>query len=145
MTTACDDRRAEELRQRYLAHQVETASPAQRLLMLQGQVLQDLQAADEAFETMAIEPIHRSLIHAQEIILVLRDSLIGSDWAGAEPLQSVYTFVHQRLVMCNVTKDRSLLPQCVKLVEQIFDANAKAAEAPAGPTLGGNGRGAQRA
>lgn len=127
MTTACDERRAEELRQRYLAHQVETASPAQRLLMLLGQLLRDLHAADEAFEAMAIEPIHRNLIHAQEIVLVLRDSLTGSEWTGAGPLQSVYTFIHQRLVTCNVTKDRSLLPQCVKLVEQILDANTKAA------------------
>lgn len=139
--TTLEERRLEELRQRYLAHQIETATPSQRLLMLQGQLLQDLDAADEAFATMAIEPIHRNLIHAQEIVLVLRDSLIGSDWRGAEALQSVYTFVHQRLVSCNLTKDRSLLPECRNLVEQIYDANTKAAAVLPGVPSGSSGGG----
>ncbi|MGH9088183.1 MAG: flagellar export chaperone FliS [Acidimicrobiales bacterium] len=128
MTALHDNQRAEAL-QRYLANQVETASPAQRLLMLQGQLLSDLRAVDEAFGTMAIEPIHHNLVHAQEIVLALRDSLNGSEWAGASSLQAVYGFVHQRLVTCNVDKDRSLLPYCVQLLEQIFEANAKAAAA----------------
>lgn len=132
--TPHDDPRAAELRRRYLADQVETASPSQRVLMLLGKLLADMYAADEAFERMAIEPIHSNLVHAQEIVLVLRDSLSGSDWSGAEPLRAVYGFVHQRLVTCNVKKDRSLLPVCIRLVEQIARANTKAAaalEAPA--------------
>ena len=58
---------------------------------------------------------------------MLQDSLNGSEWEGARSLQAVYGFVHQRLVSCNVTKDRSLLPHCVQLLEQIFEANTKAA------------------
>lgn len=137
--TVMDERRAEELRQRYLAHQIETASPVQRLLMLQAQLLRDLHAADEAFASMAIEPIHRNLVHAQEIILVLQDSLTGSEWEGAGALQSVYAFVHQRLVACNVAKDRSLLPECIKLMAQIYDANTKAAAALTGAPPGASG------
>lgn len=122
-----DDPRADELRQRYLAHQVETATPVQRLLMLQHRLVQDMQAADAGFETWSIEGIHENLVHAQRIVRVLHDSLKGSDWAGAAPLRSVYQFVHQRLVECNLRKDRSLLPLCQELVGKIVDANSKAA------------------
>lgn len=127
--TVSEDPRAEELRRRYLSHQVETASPEQRLLMLQAQLVRDLHAADQAFEEGAIEPIHRNLVHAQEIVLVLRDSLLGSAWEGAGSLLSVYGFVHQRLVTCNMLKDRSLLPECIAMIEKIYDANVQAASA----------------
>lgn len=132
--TVLDDQQAAAL-QRYLAHQVETASPVQRLLMLQTYLLSDLRAADAAFEVQAIEQIHRNLVHAQEIVLVLRDSLTGSDWAGADALRSVYGFIHQRLVDCNLAKDRSLLPECVRMVEQIYDANRRASGAMADDAL----------
>jgi flagellar secretion chaperone FliS len=131
-----EDDRAEQLRQRYLANQVETSTPAQRLLMLLGRVLQDLRAAEEAFETTSIEVVHCNLVHAQEIVLVLRDSLNGSDWSGAQALRAVYGFVHQRLVTCNVTKDPSLLPMCVKLIGQVLDANVQAAAIETGQVVG---------
>lgn len=125
MTTQED--RAAALRQRYLQTQVETASPVQRLLMLQHRLLQDLQAASDAFEPMRIEVVHRNLVHAQAIVRVLRDSLKGSDWDGAEPLRAVYWFIHQRLVDCNVRKDATLLPVCISLIQQVVDANSEAA------------------
>lgn len=127
-----EDERVGALRQRYLENQVETATPQQRLLMLQHRLVQDMHAADEAFDPMAIETIHENLVHAQLIVLVLRDSLKGSDWSGAEALRAVYTFVHQRLVDCNMRKDRSLIALCVKLTQQILDANTRAAAAEAG-------------
>ena len=137
--TVLDDQQAAAL-QRYLADQVETATPARRLLMLQDQLLKDLRAAEAAFDEGAIEPIHRNLVHAQEIVLVLRDSLTGSDWSGAEPLRAVYGFVHQRLVTCNVAKDRSLLPQCVRMIQQVYDANTQAAASLASDGVGRSGR-----
>jgi flagellar secretion chaperone FliS len=131
--TTIDDDRTEELRQRYLQTQVETATPVQRLLMLQNRLVQDLRAAEEAYGTASIESVHRNLVHAQQIVLVLRDSLKGSDWAGAEPLRAVYWFVYQRLIDCNMAKDRSLLPMCITLVDRIVEANTKAAADVAQP------------
>lgn len=131
-----DDRRAADLRRRYLADHVETASPARRLLMLIERLLQDLRAAHDALGTGEVEPVHRHLLHAQEIVLVLRDSLAGSDWGGAEPLRAVYGFIHLRLVRANVTKDPAHLAGCTEMVERIRDANAAAAavaEAGGGP------------
>lgn len=133
--TTIDDDRTELLRQRYLQTQVETATPVQRLLMLQNRLVLDLHAANDAFGEGSIEMVHTNLVHAQQIVLVLRDSLKGSDWSGAEPLRSVYWFVYQRLIDCNMTKDGSLLPLCITLVEQVVEANTKAA-ADAGQPAG---------
>ncbi len=124
-----DDERTELLRQRYLRTQVETATPVQRLLMLQNRLVQDLHAADAGFGAGSVETVHHSLVHAQQIVLALRDSLNGSDWTGAEPLRAVYWFVYRRLIDCNMAKDPSLLPVCISLIEQIVDANTRAAAA----------------
>lgn len=135
-----DDERTEQLRQRYLQTQVETATPVQRLLMLQGRLVQDLHGAEDAFATRTLEAVHRNLVHAQQIVMVLRDSLKGSEWSGAEPLRAVYWFVYQRLIDCNMTKDASLLPLCVTLVEQIAEANHRAAADAAQPVPAGAGQ-----
>ncbi len=122
-----DDPRAAMLRQRYLANQVETATPVQRLLMLQHKLLHDMGVADAAFEAGSIETVHRYLVNAQHIVLALHDSLEGNGWEGAEPLRGVYWFVHRRLIDCNLKKDRSLLPLCHELIAKIADANTRAA------------------
>lgn len=116
----------EEAKERYLADQVLTATPVQRLIMLFEHLLCDLAAADEAFETGAIEPIHRHLVHAQEIVLALHDGIATEVWEGGATLREIYRFVHQRLVWCNVKKDRSLLPACSDIVIRLYEANRQA-------------------
>ncbi|MDA8317835.1 MAG: flagellar protein FliS [Actinomycetota bacterium] len=119
----------EEAQRRYLADQILTATPVQRLLMLFEQLLSDLQAADAAFDSGAIEPIHLHLVHAQEIVLALHDGVATQDWEVGERLRDLYRFVHRRLVWCNVKKDRSLLPACSEILTRIYEANRKAANA----------------
>jgi flagellar protein FliS len=117
--------RAEALRRRYLADQVETASPEQRLLMLLARLGHDLRMAEDGFAAGDLKVVNDGLVHAQQIVLVLRDSLDG-EWTGAASLRTVYTFVHQRLVTANLQKDRALLPACIDIVGRITEANAAA-------------------
>jgi flagellar secretion chaperone FliS len=117
--------RAEALRRRYLADQVETASPEQRLLMLLARLGHDLRAADDGFGAGDLKVVNDGLVHAQQIVLVLRDSL-DDEWTGAASLRTVYAFVHQRLVTANLQKDRTLLAACVDIVGRITEANAAA-------------------
>jgi flagellin-specific chaperone FliS len=104
--------------------------------MIFDQLERDLADAQAAFPVRDIETIHIRLLHAQEIVLVLRDSLAGSDWTGAEPLRSVYLFLYNRLVECNVKKDATLIPMCQEIVAKINDANRRAVAAEAA-TAGG--------
>ena len=124
-TVAVAAERAEALRRRYLADQVETASPEQRLLMLLARLGHDLRTADDGFGAGDLKVVNDGLVHAQQIVLVLRDSL-DDEWTAAASLRTVYTFVHQRLVTANLQKDRALLPVCVDIVGRITDANAAA-------------------
>jgi flagellar protein FliS len=123
------DDEIEDAQRRYLADQILTATPVQRLLMLFEQAMSDLRAADAAFEQGAIEPIHVRLVHAQEIVLALHDGIATDDWEAGAQLREIYRFVHQRLVWCNVKKDRSLLPACLDILARLYEANREAANA----------------
>jgi flagellar protein FliS len=123
------DDEIEDAQRRYLADQILTATPVQRLLMLFEQAMSDLRAADAAFEQGAIEPIHVRLVHAQEIVLALHDGIATDDWEAGAQLREIYRFVHQRLVWCNVKKDRSLLPACLDILTRLYEANREAANA----------------
>lgn len=118
----------EEMRRRYVADQVLTAMPGQRLVMLFDRLLEDLRRAEDAFEGGGIEEIHKNLVHAQEVVLALRGPLTESDWEGAQQLCALYLFVYHRLIQCNLKKDRSLLPACADVIGRIREANGKALE-----------------
>jgi flagellar secretion chaperone FliS len=120
-----------EAQRRYRADQVLTATPVQRLLMLFERALSDLRTADAAFEEGDVEQIHEHLVHAQEIVLALHDGVSTRDWETGGVLREIYRFVHQRLVWCNVRKDRSLLPACRDVLSRLYDANAEAARSEA--------------
>ncbi len=118
----------EELRRRYVADQVMTAGPAQRLVMLLDRFVNDLRCADAAFDEGSTEQVHTLLVHSQQIVLALRDPLRDAPWEGAGQLRGLYLFVYHRLVQCNLNKDRSLLPMCLEIVSKLRDANVTALE-----------------
>jgi len=116
---------AESIR-RYLANQVNTSTPEQRLLMLFDYLLRDLHAADAAFGTNNLKDISDALVHAQEILFALRDPLDTSTDLGRS-LTAVYSFCLQRLLDANIRKDRSLITEVRVMIEKIASANRTAA------------------
>ncbi len=129
-----DDAASAAMLQRYLADQVRTASPAQRLLMLFDQVQRDLASAELAFSAGDYKEISDSLVHAQEVIMALRDPLDASSELG-KALRGVYGFCLERLVESNLRKDPSLVPDVQLLIGRIGAANraAMAQTVTAGP------------
>jgi flagellar protein FliS len=102
-----DAHRAEELRVRYLTEAIQTSTPAGRLTMLLDALELDLAKADQAFADGAdIKSISDRLIHAQDIVLALRDTLDISVWEPAARLKALYDHVYGELVMANLDKDR---------------------------------------
>lgn len=126
-----DDPQLADLRRRYLSDQVATASPEQRLLMLFDRLLSDLRAAEAAFAEADLHGINESLVHAQRILLALRDPL-DRDTDLGRALVAVYSFCFERLIEANLRKDPSWLPTCRGLLEQIAAANRAALQVPAG-------------
>lgn len=125
--TVDDESTAESLR-RYLANQVNTSSPVQRLLMLFDQLRRDLHLAALALEGSDLKEVSDNLVHAQQIICALRDPLDVATDLG-QSLSSVYDFCLKRLVEANLRKDASLLPAVQRLVDQLAAANRTAAAA----------------
>ncbi|HVB06588.1 MAG TPA: flagellar export chaperone FliS [Acidimicrobiales bacterium] len=117
---------AEAYRARYLADQIETATPEQRLLMLFDKLLRDLDDAAEGLAHRLIEQTSEALVHAQEILYALRDPLDRETALGAA-LAGTYTFCLNRLVQANLTKDAVHLRGVREMIEAIANANRQAA------------------
>ncbi|HVC25847.1 MAG TPA: flagellar export chaperone FliS [Acidimicrobiales bacterium] len=115
----------DESLRRYLADQVRTATPAQRLVMLFDQLRRDLHCAAAAFEGGTLKEISDNLVHAQHVIIALRDPLDTETELG-RALSGIYGFCLQHLVTANLTKDPSMLPDVQTIVDRLADANRAA-------------------
>lgn len=119
---------AARLQKRYLADAIETANPAVRLTMLFDALELDLRRADAAFGTDDLKAINDNLVHAQEIILTLRDTIKPELWEGAPRLMALYDFFLAELLGANLDKDRHRAAEVAVLIGRIGDAWRKAAE-----------------
>jgi len=122
----------EKLRERYLAEAIETAQPAVRLTMLFDALELDLGRADAAFDTNDLKAINDNLVHAQAIILTLRDTMKPELWDGAPRLIALYDFFLAELLRANLDKDRQRAASVSTLIGQIGGAWRKAAETVVG-------------
>jgi flagellar protein FliS len=91
----------------------------------------DLSRADAAFETEDLKAINDNLVHAQEIILTLRDTIKPELWDGARRLMALYDFFLAELLGANLTKDRERAAAAAVLIGRIGEAWRKAAETEA--------------
>ena len=123
----------EKLRERYLAEAIETAQPAVRLTMLFDALELDLRRADAAFDTNDLKAINDNLVHAQAIILTLRDTIKPELWDGAPRLIALYDFYLAELLRANLDKDRQRAANVAALISQIGGAWRKAAERVTSP------------
>jgi len=121
------------LRRRYLADAVETAPPPVRLTMLHDALDLDLARADAAFESGDIKAINDNLVHAQEIIITLRDTMKPELWEGAPRLIALHNYFLLELLGANVDKDRARAAAAAKLIGQLGEAWRQAAESLAAP------------
>jgi flagellar protein FliS len=119
---------AEALRARYLTEAVETATPAARLVMIVDRLEQDLAAADRGFETGDLKTISDHLIHAQEIILTLRDTMKVDLWDGAPRMIALYDHLSGELLRANLDKDRERASRASGMLRQLADAWRAAAK-----------------
>lgn len=127
-------RRAFEMRQRYLAEAVQTATPATRLTMLFDSLELDLAKADKAFaEGRDLKAISDPLIHAQNILFALRETIDTGAWEAAGRLQALYDHLHNELVKANLDKERSRAAEVATHVSRLAAAWREAAGQVAAP------------
>lgn len=108
-------------RDTYLAATVQTASPAQLLVMLCERLNLDVERAVDALRGGRPAEAHAPLLHAQDIVLELSASLKVDAWDGAAGLSAVYGFLHGQLIKANMRKDLAVAESCLALVAQLRD------------------------
>lgn len=108
-------------RDAYLAASVQTASPAQLLVMLYERLTLDVERAADALRNGRQADAHGPLLHAQDIVLELNASLDVKVWSGAPGLAAIYDFLHGELVRANLRKDLAITESCLKIVSELRD------------------------
>lgn len=124
------------LRNRYVNDSIATASPARLLTMLYDRLMLDLERAETALREGNREVSHAQLMHAQDILTELRNSLNVDVWDGAAGLASLYTFLINELVQANIHRDADRTAACRVLVAPLRDAWREAALAVATSSTG---------
>jgi flagellar protein FliS len=117
-----------QMRGRYLAETVATASPARLLVMLYDRLLLDLHRALAAVRASDRAASGELLAHAQDIVTELRSSLDLTVWGGARGLADIYSFVGRELIAANLRQDAGRIEGCVVLLEPLRDAWREAAQ-----------------
>lgn len=118
---------AQEIRQRYLADKVNTATPAQLVVMLYDRLAIDLERATAAQSDNDPAAASAPLLHAQQIVAELHSSLDTSSWDGGEGLASLYQYLLLELIAVRRTPDRARLQAIAKIVADLRSAWSEAA------------------
>lgn len=118
-------------RSHYQSQAVETAGPAQLVLMLYDGALAALTRSEQALaaETPAgsMEIANRELQRAQDIVTELRVTLdLEGGGAIAANLAALYDFCLDRLITANVSKDPTELPVVRTVIADLREAWATA-------------------
>jgi flagellar protein FliS len=113
----------------YKQMSIETAGPAELVLMLYNRALRSMEEATGCISRKDIEGSNRSLQKAQDIVDELRVSLnVSAGGKLARDLDAVYEYVNSRLLMANVKKDASLVNEARRVLGEIRDGWAEVVE-----------------
>ena len=115
----------------YRRQRVETASPAQLIVMLYDACVGQCKAAQEAIAAGDRDRASRHLLKAQDIVAELIGALnaeAGGDLAVR--LLSLYDYMYRRLVHANVHKDAAAAGEVARLLAGLREAWARVASTP---------------
>lgn len=112
---------------RYLSDTVQTASPAQLVVMLYDRLLLDVDLAAVALSEGERAKASAALVHAQDIVAELMSTLNLDAWDGARELMSIYNFLLRQLVDANVGGDAEIVRQCRSLIAPLRETWTEAA------------------
>lgn len=101
-----------DVRTRFLADAVATATPARLLTMVYDRLELDLARAAAALEQGARPQATQHLAHAQDVVAELLASLDVEAWEGAQGLSAVYTYLMSQLIEAGRLGDAERVRRC---------------------------------
>ncbi len=124
--------------EKYRQVQVTSANPASLILMLYDGTIRhlqqarakipDLDTAEVDKKMKLLEEVTNHLIIAQKAIGELKRSLRLDVWEGAENLYALYQYLFFRLVDANMQKDIKPIDEVIKIMTELREAWAQAAQ-----------------
>lgn len=115
------------LKNPYLKNSVETASPAQLLLMLFDGAIKFTKLSLEAMDKKNIQDAHNYNIRVQDIIEELMVTL-DFNYPISKDLYSLYEYMNRRLVEGNLKKDPEPLQEVLRFLIDFRETWAEAAK-----------------
>ena len=103
----------------YNRDSVLSASPARLLVMLYDRLLLDPSRAETSQLGEDWSTASAQLLHAQEIVSELMNSLRPEIWDGGPGLMAVYVYVMEALVAANSRRDVQRTRECIRLLEPL--------------------------
>ncbi|MBE5865447.1 MAG: flagellar export chaperone FliS [Lachnospiraceae bacterium] len=94
----------------YQNNKVMTASPAELTLMLYEGAIKFCNIAEMALDQKDIPKAHTNIVKVEKIIDYLRQTL-DMKYAVAQDFENIYSYLSQRLVEANITKDKEILEE----------------------------------
>jgi flagellar protein FliS len=122
--------------QAYRQNQVETAAPAQLVVLMYDGALKAVKKATVAMEKKDHVTANRELLRAQDIVLTLREGLDHAAGEVADNLDRLYDYLYSRLIQANLRKDPSALGEVTDVLAQLRPAWLQCARQAAGTTSG---------
>jgi len=115
---------------------VETADQRQLILMLYDGAIRFMNKGLEKIDGQDVEGAHNYLIRARDIVSELLATLKPEN-AGeiGRNLQGLYVYIFNRLVEANLSKDREVVMEAIKLMSTLRDGWASIKQ-PAAPQTG---------
>ncbi len=113
----------------YRSRAAETSSGPQLVVALYERLTADLHVALDALDDRRdLYVASEALVHAQQIILVLRTSLDPEGFRAGRDLLELYAYLERELIRANLAKDPEAVRGCLEVLEPLRAAWAGAVE-----------------
>jgi flagellar protein FliS len=104
----------------YNNSKIMTASPAELTLMLYEGAIKFCNIAIIGIEEKNIEKAHVNIMKVEAIISEFRATL-DHKYAVAEDFEKVYSYLHDRLIIANIRKDKEILEEVLEHLRTMRD------------------------
>ena len=111
--------------QNYQHNAVSGARPEELTTMLYNRLLKDINFASAGIQNKDIQTAHNSIMHAQDIINHLMNTLDDS-YDVSRGLNLLYEYMNRRLTEANIKKDTGILQEIGGMAEEIRDTWVRA-------------------
>lgn len=104
--------------EKYQEQAVFTMTPGELIILLYEKAISNMSIAMLHMNNQKPDKARTYIIKAQNIVLYLR-KILDMKYPVAKTLFDCYTFVHKKLIMVNVKKDRELLEELITMMKEL--------------------------